>query len=80
MAVAGMALGLCYFALLRQTVRLYGSGRSLFAPVALTLARLAGAAVFLALTARLGALPLLAAFLGFLAARLFALRGARRAV
>jgi len=79
MAVAGLTLGLCYFALLRWTVRLYGAGRRSFAPVGLTLARLAGATIFFAFAARLSALSLLAAFVGFLAARMIALRGARRA-
>jgi len=78
MAIAGLTLGLCYFALLRWTVGMYGSGRRSFAPVGLTVARLAGAAVFFAFAARLGALSLLAAFVGFLAARMMALRGARR--
>ena len=79
MAVAGLTLGLCYFALLRRTVGLYGSGCRGLAPVALTVARLAGATVFFAFAARLGALSLLAVFVGFLAARMIALRGARRA-
>jgi len=80
MAVAGLTLGLGYFALLRRTVRLYGSGHRHLAPVALTVVRLAGAAVFLALAARLGALSLLAAFLGFLVARTVAVRRSQRAM
>ena len=80
MAAAGLTVGLSYFALLRRTVQLYGSGHIHLASVALTLARLVGAAVFLAFAARLGATSLLAAFLGFLAARSVALRRARRVI
>lgn len=80
MVVAGLAVGLGYFAVLRRTVQLYGSGHSHLAPVALSLARIIGAAAFLAFAARLGAPSLLAAFLGFLAARTVALRRARRAM
>jgi hypothetical protein len=79
MAVAGLAFGLAYFAALRRTVDLYGSGGRILGPAALTLGRVAGATVFLVVAARLGALPLLAAFLGFLVARAAALRAARRA-
>jgi hypothetical protein len=80
MAAAGLTVGLGYFALLRRTVQLYGSGHSHLGPVAFTLARLVGAAVSLAFAARLGAPSLLAAFLGFLAARTIALRRARRVI
>ena len=75
-AVAGLLLGCVQFAALRRTVELYRAGRYL-APSALTLSRLAGAIVFFVLVARLGALPLLSAFLGFLLARRLALRAAR---
>jgi hypothetical protein len=77
-AVAGLVFGLGYFAALRQTVNLYGSGRGRLGPVVLTLGRIAGATIFLILAARFGALLLLAAFLGFLVARAFALRALRR--
>ncbi len=76
-AAAGLLLGCVQFAALRRTVELYRAGRYL-APSALTLSRLAGAIVFFGLAARLGALPLLSAFLGFLLARRLALRAARR--
>jgi len=76
-AAAGLVFGLVHFAVLRRTVDLYGAGRGL-APAALTLIRIAGAIVFFGLAARLGALPLLSAFLGFLLARVLALRAARR--
>jgi len=46
--------------------------------IAPTLGRIAGAIAFFGLTARLGALPLLSSFLGFLSARMLALRVARR--
>lgn len=78
MAVAGLALGLAYFAALRQTAALLGTGGSRLRPLLLTLARVAGAALAFFFAARLGAAPLLAAFLGFLAARALALRWVRR--
>jgi hypothetical protein len=79
MAVAGLVFGLGYFAALRRTVSLYEAGQGVGGAVALTLLRVAAAAVFLMLAARLGALPLLTGFLGFLLARLLALRAARKA-
>lgn len=79
MAAAGLLIGLFYFAALRRTVQLYGAGRSRLGPAALTIGRIGGAAAFLVLAARLGALPLLAAFAGFLVARAIALRAVRRA-
>ncbi|HUZ74187.1 MAG TPA: ATP synthase subunit I [Stellaceae bacterium] len=78
MAVAGFLFGLGYFATLQRTVGLFVSRHSLLGPAALTLGRIAAAAVFLTLAAKLGALPLLAAFLGFLVARAYALRAVRR--
>ena len=77
-ALAGLVFGLMHFAALRRTVELYSSGRSRLAAAALTLGRIAVAILFFSLAARLGALPLLSAFLGFLLARTFALRAARR--
>lgn len=78
-ALAGLAFGLVYFRALRRTVALFAGGRGWLGPVALTLARIAGAVVLLTFMARLGAMPLLAGFLGFLLARMIALRAARRA-
>lgn len=78
MAIAGLVFGLGYFGTLRWTVTLYGAGRGWVGPAALTLGRIAGAALFLMLAASLGALPLLAAFLGFLLARTIAVRAVRR--
>lgn len=79
MLVAGFAFGLVYFAMLRRTTAgLYGSGHSWFEPAMLILGRIAGAAILLTFAAKLGAGPLLAAFLGFLLARSAALHTARR--
>ena len=78
MAVAGFLFGRGYFAMLRQTVRLFVSRRSLLGPAVLTLGRIAAAAIFLMLAARLGAAPLLAAAVGFLLSRSYALRAAPR--
>ncbi len=79
MALAGIAFGLIYFAAVQRTAILFAAGRGWLAPVALTIARIALAAAFLAFAARLGAAPLLAAFAGFMLARAVALRAARRA-
>jgi hypothetical protein len=78
MLAAGLLFGLVYFRTLRWTVQLYES-RRLAAPAALTLGRFAGGALFLGFAARLGPLPLLAAFLGFLLARALVLHTIRRA-
>jgi hypothetical protein len=78
MLAAGITFGIGYFAALSWTVTLTGSGRTRM-PAALTLLRLAGAAIFLGLSARLGAVPLLAAFIGFLLARALALHAQQRA-
>jgi hypothetical protein len=77
-AVAGLVFGLVHFAALRRTVELYSAGRVRLAAAALTLGRITAAIVFFGLAARLGALPLLSAFLGFLLARMLALRAPRR--
>jgi hypothetical protein len=77
-APAGLALGIVHFALLRRSVDLYTGSRRGLAAAALTLGRIVGTLLFFALAARLGALTLLAAFLGFLSARAFALRAAQR--
>ena len=74
-AFAGLAFGLAYFAVLRRTVDLHAAGHDRFAPTILTLGRLAAAALLLAGAASIGALPLLASFIGFLLARAVALRG-----
>lgn len=79
MAFAGLALGLMYFRALRRTVDLFAGGRGWLGPAGLTLARIAGAVIVLTFMARLGAMPLLAGFLGFLLARAVSLRTQRRA-
>jgi hypothetical protein len=79
MGPAGTAFGLVYFAALRRTVDLYRANNGgALAPVGLTLGRIAGAVIFLALAARLGAEPLIGAFLGFLVARAIAVGPVRR--
>jgi hypothetical protein len=78
MAFAGSALGLIYFRAMRRTVDLFAGGRGWLGPAGLTLARIAGAVIVLTFMARLGAMPLLAGFLGFLLARAISLRSARR--
>lgn len=69
-AVLGLAGGLVYFAALKASLRL-ADWWMLAGAMAL---RLAAAALLLWLAARQGALPLLAALAGFLAARALALR------
>jgi F1F0 ATPase subunit 2 len=78
-AVTGFAGGLVYFAALGRTVTLLASGKSWLGALALSLGRLGTAVIVLLLLSRLGAAPLLAALLGFLAARAVALRAVRRA-
>ena len=73
--LVGLAVGLVHFAALQRTLELYSTGFVRLA-VALTLGRFAGTIVFFGFAARLGALPLLALFLGFLVARTLALRAA----
>jgi len=77
-ASAGFAFGLLYFAALKRCVVVFVAGRSLLAPLGLTLVRFGAAVVCLGLAAQLGAAALLAAFVGFLLARTLVLRLARR--
>jgi hypothetical protein len=77
-ALVGLLFGIINFAALWRNVELYTGDGSGFAAAALTLGRVAGAVVLFGLAAKLGALPLLSAFLGFLLARWLALRAARR--
>jgi len=77
-ALAGLVVGLLHFAALWRSTELYSAGRGQLAAGALTLGRIAGTIVFFGLVARLGVLPLLASFVGFLLARTLALRAARR--
>lgn len=80
MAFAGLALGLIYFRALRQTVDLFAGGRGWLGPAGLTLARIAGAVIVLTFMAQLGAMPMLAGFLGFLLARSITLRSPWRGI
>jgi hypothetical protein len=75
----GLAFGLAYFAVLRRTVDLHSAGHGRFAPTILTLGRLVAAILFLGVAARVGTLPLLSSFIGFLLARALALRAVRGA-
>jgi purine-cytosine permease-like protein len=70
-AVAGLAFGF--------SVSLFVSGKGWLGPLALTLGRIGAAVAFLFVAAKLGAAPLLAAFIGFLMARTLALRAQREA-
>ncbi len=74
MSAAGLLFGLGYFAALRRALAFDAAGRSRLPAIALWALRFAAAALFLFSAAWLGALPLVAAFVGFLAARTIALR------
>jgi hypothetical protein len=76
-AFAGLAFGLVYFVVLRRTVYLNAAGYGRLVPTVLTLGRLVAAILFLGVAARVGALPLLSSFMGFLLARALALREVR---
>jgi len=78
MAVAGVVLGLVYFASLKRSVTMFVGGKGWLGPVVLTLGRIGAAVALLYLAAKLGAASLLAAFIGFLMARALALRAERR--
>jgi hypothetical protein len=78
-AAGGLAFGWGYFAALRRGIDAHAARGSVFKSLLWMLARLAAAALFFAFAVRWGAWPLVAAFLGFLAARQIAVRAARRA-
>jgi hypothetical protein len=78
-AAGGLAFGWGYFAALRRGVDAYAARGAVLRSLLWMLARLAGAALFFAFAVRWGAWPLVAAFLGFFAARQIAVRAARRA-
>jgi hypothetical protein len=69
LALSGFGLGLLYFLAIRRTAGLIAGRGGWAAPALLTLGRLASALLIFGAIARCGAAPLLAAFLGFLAAR-----------
>jgi hypothetical protein len=79
LGVAGLGFGCAYFAALRHSVDRYASGGGPLVIGILALARIAAAVVFFGFAATLGALPALSALVGFLAARMHALRTARGA-
>jgi hypothetical protein len=68
-ALTGFVFGVAYFVALRRTVSLFVANGGWWELSALTLGRLVAITVFFTFAARLGAAPLLAAFLGFLLAR-----------
>lgn len=78
-AAAGLLFGWGYFAALRRGVAAYTDKGAIRRCVGWLLARLATAALLFAFAVRWGAWPLLAAFMGFLAARQIAVRAVRRA-
>lgn len=78
MLAVGIAFGLAYFRALRWTIRRRGT-HTLVIHVVASLVRLLGAALLFGAAARLGALPLLAAFAGFLLARAISMRAVRKA-
>jgi hypothetical protein len=78
MAAAGTAFGLVYFAALRWTSVLLAPDGGWMFPLAFTASRMGGAIAFFVLAAKLGAVPLILAFTGFLAARAVAIRLIRR--
>jgi hypothetical protein len=79
MAFAGLIFGLLYFALLRRSVTLFATGRGWAGPLGLTILRIGAVVGFLFFAAKLGAATLVAAFIGFLIARVLALRVERTA-
>lgn len=77
LAAAGFAVGVAYFASLRRGVRLSTASHAWLPYMLWALARIVAAALFFMFAVRWGMPALLAAFAGFLFARLLALRGAR---
>ena len=77
-AALGAVGGWAYFRMLRLTVDSFVTGRGWRRVVALSLGRLCGVGVLFWMAVQFGAVPLLAAFAGFLLARRFALAAARK--
>jgi F1F0 ATPase subunit 2 len=77
-AAVGFALGLLHFHGLRRDARRYLARGMSAGTVALHAARILGSVAVLVLIARGGAIPLVAALAGFLAARFVAVAQARR--
>jgi hypothetical protein len=78
-AAAGLIMGLLYFFALRRTAAVMVCGGRWQIALTLTLSRILLAVALFTAAVRVGALPLLAAFGGFLAARALALHFAPRA-
>lgn len=76
-ALTGFALGIAHFAALRWTVGAYLTGTR--SAIAWYLARLAGSGAILFVLVRIGGPLVLAALVGFLAARLLVVRRGREA-
>jgi hypothetical protein len=74
LALTGFGFGLLYFLAVRGTAARIAARAGAWAPLLLTAGRLIAALVVFGAIARAGAVPLLAAFLGFLAARFAATR------
>ena len=78
LATAGLAVGVAYFGSLRRSVRLSIERHAWWCYLLTALTRIVAAALFFTLAVHRGAPALLAAFAGFLVARLLAVRAARR--
>jgi F1F0 ATPase subunit 2 len=76
-ALTGLALGIAHFAALRWTVRAYLTGTR--SAIAWYVVRLAGSGAILVMLVRIGGPLVLAALVGFLAARLLVVRRGREA-
>jgi hypothetical protein len=77
-AAGGLAFGVLYFAALRRSIELFVHRAGWVGPAALTVGRIAAAAMLFGLLSRLGPGAVLAGFLAFLAARGLAVRAARK--
>lgn len=75
-ACCGTVLGHLYFIAVRRTAQLFGTAGWRL-PLVLTVGRLLAVAAAFSAVAQFGAVPLLAAFLGFLTARHLSLRRCR---
>lgn len=75
--LAGFVFGLAYFHAVRVTAQHLAERKGWLVPSILIAGRLGGAIILMFYLAKLGAMPLLSGFLGFLVARAFATRPAR---
>lgn len=76
-ALSGFVFGLAYFAAMRATVARIAAGSGWMVPSTLTAARIIAVTILLFFMARMGAMPLLATFIGLLIARQLALQHQR---